>query len=159
MEKLINVLDRTIRAAIALLFGAVAVCVLIQIIARYTPPSISAPWTDEMTRLFFLYTVMLSAPWAILYHQYASIDIIAHSFKGKLKVASDILVDVIIVIVAAIGIPQASMYYKVGTVSKSTSLQLNLGLFYVVPMVIFILTVLCCIVDITRQIKKFKEEA
>lgn len=157
MEKLISVIDKIVRALLAILFGIVSFCVLVQIIARYTPPEVlTAPWTDEMTRLFFLYTVMLGAPWAILYHSYASIDVIAGRLKGRTRVLLDIFVDLVIIVVAVVGIPQANLYFGVGQVSKSTSLQINLGLFYVVPLVIFTLTVLCGTLDIWRNVKKLR---
>lgn len=38
MEKLISVIDKIVRALLAILFGIVSFCVLVQIIARYTPP-------------------------------------------------------------------------------------------------------------------------
>lgn len=155
MEKLISVVDKIVRGLLAILFGIVSFCVLVQIVARYTPPEVlTAPWTDEMTRLFFLYTIMLGAPWAILYHSYASIDVIAGRLKGRARVILDILVDLVVVAVAAVGIPQANLYFGVGQVSKSTSLQINLGLFYVVPLVIFTLTVICCVLDIIRSVQK-----
>lgn len=157
MEKFISAIDKIVRALLAILFGIVSFCVLVQIVARYTPPEVlTAPWTDEMTRLFFLYTVMLGAPWAILYHSYASIDVIAGRLKGRTRVFLDILVDLVIVAIAGVGIPQANLYFGVGQVSKSTSLQINLGLFYVVPLVIFTLTVICCALDIIRNIRKLK---
>ena len=156
MEKALRIIDKIVRAAASILFGIVSICVLIQIIARYVP-AISAPWTDEMTRLFFLYTVMVSAPWAILYHQYASIDIISSRLKGKARIMLDIFVDVVITAITACGIPFAWKYYQVGTFSRSTSLQINLGLFFVVPLVIFCLTVATCLVDIIRNVRKLRE--
>lgn len=52
MKKVLDVLDRLFHYLAAIGFGCVTVCVLVQILARYIP-GVTAPWTDEMTRLFF----------------------------------------------------------------------------------------------------------
>lgn len=155
MENALKVIDKIIKILLAILFGIISFCVLVQILGRYLP-FISAPWTDEVTRLFFLYTVMLSAPWAVIYHQYASIDVITSKFKGVAHNISNIIVDIFIMIITGIGVPQAVLYFKVGTVSKSTSLQINLGIFYIVPLIIFSLTFICCIIEIYMEIRELR---
>lgn len=81
MKKVLDVLDRLFHYLAAIGFGCVTVCVLVQILARYIP-GVTAPWTDEMTRLFFQYTIMIACPMAIKYHEYASIDVIAAQTHG-----------------------------------------------------------------------------
>ena len=49
MKKITDILDKIFHYLTALSFGLVSICVLVQVITRYTP-GISAPWTDEMTR-------------------------------------------------------------------------------------------------------------
>ena len=77
MKKVLDVLDKLFHYLAAIGFGCVTVCVLVQILARYIP-GVTAPWTDEMTRLFFQYTIMIACPMAIKYHEYASIDVIEY---------------------------------------------------------------------------------
>lgn len=151
MKKLSVVLDKMFHTLAALGFGCVMVCVLVQIIARYIP-AISAPWTDEMTRLFFLYTVMIGCPMAIKYHEYASIDVIASRLHGKVRHVLNLIVDAVILVVCIAGIPQAKLYFTVGTRSLSTSLQINLGIFYFVPLGIFVLTAIYDVLDAVNEI-------
>lgn len=136
MKKVLDVLDRLFHYLAAIGFGCVTVCVLVQILARYIP-GVTAPWTDEMTRLFFQYTIMIACPMAIKYHEYASIDVIAAQTHGTGRHILNLVSDAAILIVCLFGIPQARTYFRVGTKSLSTSLQINLGIFYVVPLVIF----------------------
>ena len=82
MKKFTEIIDRCFHVLSAVCFGLVSFCVLVQVTTRYTP-GISAPWTDELTRLFFMYTVMLGAPMAIKYREYAEIDIVTANFKRK----------------------------------------------------------------------------
>ena len=136
MKKVLDVLDRLFHYLAAIGFGCVTVCVLVQILARYIP-GVTAPWTDEMTRLFFQYTIMIACPMAIKYHEYASIDVIAAKTHGTGR--------------------HILTYFRVGTKSLSTSLQINLGIFYVVPLVIFILTAVYVVLDAINEVNLIRK--
>ena len=90
MKKITDMLDKIFHYLTALSFGLVSICVLVQVITRYTP-GISAPWTDEMTRLFFMYTIMFGAPMAIKYSEYAVIDIVTNNMHGPFRHIINIL--------------------------------------------------------------------
>ncbi len=156
MKKVLDVLDKLFHYLAAIGFGCVTVCVLVQILARYIP-GVTAPWTDEMTRLFFQYTIMISCPMAVKYHEYASIDVLAAKMHGTSRHILEIISDAVILIVCAFGIPQARMYFRVGTRSLSTSLQINLGIFYVVPLIIFILTAIYAVLDAVNEVKQIRK--
>ncbi len=156
MKKVLDVLDRLFHYLATIGFGCVTVCVLVQILARYIP-GVTAPWTDEMTRLFFQYTIMIACPMAIKYHEYASIDVIAAKTHGTGRHILNLISDAVILIVCLFGIPQARTYFRVGTKSLSTSLQINLGIFYVVPLVIFILTAVYVVLDAINEVNLIRK--
>lgn len=156
MKKVLDVLDRLFHYLAAIGFGCVTVCVLVQILARYIP-GVTAPWTDEMTRLFFQYTIMIACPMAIKYHEYASIDVIAAQTHGTGCHILNLVSDAAILIVCLFGIPQARTYFRVGTKSLSTSLQINLGIFYMVPLVIFILTAIYVVLDAINEVNLIRK--
>ena len=128
MKKITDILDKIFHYLTALSFGLVSICVLVQVITRYTP-GISAPWTDEMTRLFFMYTIMFGAPMAI-----------------------SILDYILICIVGVVGTRQAFIFWKTGLRTVSTSLRINMGVFYLVPVGIFALTSIYCAAGIISEI-------
>lgn len=139
MKKITEILDRVFHVSSAISFGCVSFCVLVQIITRYTP-GISAPWTDELTRLFFMYTIMLGAPMTIKYQEYAEIDIVTGSLKGRMSHTVNILVNICIVVFNAVAVKQAFLLFQSGFKAVSTSLQLGMWIFYLVPVGIFTLT-------------------
>ena len=116
MKKITDILDKIFHYLTALSFGLVSICVLVQVITRYTP-GISAPWTDEMTRLFFMYTIMFGAPMAIKYKEYAVIDIVTNSIHGKPRHIISILDYILICIVGVVGTRQAFIFWKTGSPS------------------------------------------
>ncbi|MEM5767212.1 MAG: TRAP transporter small permease [Bacillota bacterium] len=141
MKKIAKALDKTFSYLTAASFVLVGVCVLIQIVTRYTP-GISAPWTDETTRLLFMYTMMAGAPMAIKYREYAVIDMLLSNLNGKVRHAMLIFEHLVISAVGVVGAWQAYIFFTKGLKTLSTSLQINMGFFYVVPVGIFALTTL-----------------
>lgn len=153
MKKSIDLFDKFFHYLTAISFALVSICVLIQVITRYTP-GISAPWTDEMTRLFFLYTIMFGAPMAIKYSEYAVIDILTGSLKKNYAIIAQIFSYLIIAVVCAVGSWQALRFWSKGLRSLSTSLQINMGFFYFIPVGIFALTLMYSLLGIVMEIKK-----
>ena len=151
MKKITDILDKIFHYLTALSFGLVSICVLVQVITRYTP-GISAPWTDEMTRLFFMYTIMFGAPMAIKYSEYAVIDIVTNNMHGPFRHIINILDYVFICVVGVAGTKQAHIFWKTGLRTVSTSLRINMGIFYLVPVGIFALTSVYCVSGIIREI-------
>lgn len=156
MKKITNIFDKIFHYLTAISFGLVSICVLVQVITRYTP-GISAPWTDEMTRLFFMYTVMFGAPMAIKYNEYAVIDIVTNNMHGKLRNIISILDYIFISIVGVVGTRQAFIFWKTGLRTVSTSLRINMGIFYLVPVGIFVLTSIYCISGIIMEIVSMRK--
>ncbi len=150
MKKIANALDKMFSYLTATFFVLVSVCVLIQIITRYTP-GISAPWTDETTRLLFMYTIMAGAPMAIKYREYAVIDMLLNNLHGKARHAITIFEHLVICAVGAVGAWQAYIFFTKGLKTLSTSLQINMGIFYVVPVGIFAFTTIYSLAVIVEE--------
>ena len=150
MKKIINCFDKIFHLLTAGSFFLVSLCVLIQIITRYTP-GISAPWTDEMTRFFFLYTIMFGAPIAIKHKEYASIDILTTSLKPKIQRILNIFNALIINVVAFFGTLQALILFKTGLKTVSVSLRIPMWTFYVVPIGIFAFIFIYTIAEIVTE--------
>lgn len=117
----------------------------------------------KLMRIFFQHflrvsdTIMIACPMAIKYHEYASIDVIAAKTHGTGRHILNLISDAVILIVCLFGIPQARTYFRVGTKSLSTSLQINLGIFYVVPLVIFILTAVYVVLDAINEVNLIRK--
>lgn len=153
MNKIDMLFDKIFHCLTAVSFGAVSVCALVQVVTRYTP-GISAPWTDEMTRLFFMYTVMFGAPMAIKYSEYAVIDVITANIHGFLHHALQIVIHLLIAVFCIVGTKQALLLYKTGLRTVSASLQLPMNIFYAAPVGIFLLTAVYCVIRAVQEIIK-----
>lgn len=153
MKKIDMFFDRVFHCLTALAFGAVSFCTLVQIITRYTP-GISAPWTDELSRLFFMYTVMLGAPMAIKYAEYAVIDVVTSRIHGVLSNLLHIVIHGLIVVFCVVGFKQGLLLLKLGLKTVSSALQISMVYFYMVPVGIFLLTLIYCVIKIIGELVK-----
>jgi TRAP-type C4-dicarboxylate transport system permease small subunit len=68
------VTERVVDVILFVLFSITFFTVLIQVVSRFIP-SMAAPWTEEITRLSFVYIICFGAPLAIKYNEYARVDI------------------------------------------------------------------------------------
>ena len=84
-----------------------------------------------------MYTIMFGAPMAIKYSEYAVIDIVTNNMHGPFRHIINILDYVFICVVGVAGTKQAHIFWKTGLRTVSTSLRINMGIFYLVPVGIF----------------------
>ena len=89
---------------------------------------------------------------AIKYKEYAVIDIVTNSIHGKPRHIISILDYILICIVGGVGTWQAFIFWKTGLRTVSTSLRINMGVFYLVPVGIFALTSIYCVAGIISEI-------
>ncbi len=151
MKKIAKAFDKVFSYLTAACFILVGICVLVQIITRYTP-GLSAPWTDEMTRLLFMYTIMTGAPIAIKYREYAAIDILLNNLHGRVRHAITVFEHLVISVVGVIGTWQAYIFFTKGLKTLTTSLRINMGFFYIVPIGIFALTTIYSLALVVEEV-------
>lgn len=153
IDKISHFFDQAFHFLSFLAFMSVGILVLIQIFGRYTP-WFSTPWTDELTRMFFLYSIMLGAPMAIRFDEYAIIDVVTSNLYGKKHDVLVIFNSIIVTIITFVGMQQALKFFLSGLRTATTSLQINMGYFYVTPLMIFILTFLYSVIKSIELIQK-----
>ncbi len=151
MKKIAKILDKVFSYLTATCFILVGACVLVQIATRYTP-GLSAPWTDEMTRLFFMYTIMAGAPIAIKYREYATIDILINNLHGRVRRVITIFEYLVISVIGVVGTWQAYIFFTKGLKTLTTSLRINMGFFYIVPIGIFALTTIYSLALVVEEV-------
>ena len=147
LTKIKEVIDKAFLVLTTVFFSITSVCVLVQIVARYIP-AISAPWTDEMTRMFFLYTVMFGAPMAIKYHEYAAIDLIPDKMHGKGSTILFLFIYLVVMVVSGVAAVMSLTLFQASLTNLSTALRINMGFFNIAPLVTFSLTFMYSIVEI-----------
>jgi TRAP-type C4-dicarboxylate transport system permease small subunit len=75
LRQIFRATERVIDVILFILFSITFFTVLIQVVSRFIP-SLVVPWTEEVTRLSFVYIICFGAPLAIKYNEYARVDIL-----------------------------------------------------------------------------------
>lgn len=91
MNKLKNFLE----IIITLLFIALFVCAILQVLTRYVLPY-SLPWTEEMARFILIYITFIGAAVAIYEKSHITITILVSKLSAALKLKIQILIDLLI---------------------------------------------------------------
>jgi TRAP-type transport system small permease protein len=66
-------LDRVLRGLLALLLGTLTVCVFLQVLVRFAF-KFPLPWTEEVSRLAFVYSIFVGATLAVRENDHISVD-------------------------------------------------------------------------------------
>ena len=95
LKKIYNYLDKNLEFLFLCLFGAVCLlAVMIQVVTRVL--SISLPWTEEVSRYSFIWVTFWGMGYAIKQNNNIRFELLLNLFKGKGKIAVEILIDVIV---------------------------------------------------------------
>jgi TRAP-type C4-dicarboxylate transport system permease small subunit len=70
---MVSALDRVLRGLLALLLGALTVCVFLQVLVRFVF-RYPLPWTEEVARLAFVYAIFVGATLAVRAQDHIAVD-------------------------------------------------------------------------------------
>ncbi len=79
-------LKKVLEIGTFLSFTGLILVVLFQVITRFAFPAYSKVWTEEATRLFFVYSIAFAAPLAMKNGEYVNVDILTNLFPKSIRV-------------------------------------------------------------------------
>jgi TRAP-type C4-dicarboxylate transport system permease small subunit len=71
----VQALDRVLRGLLALLLGVLTVSVFLQVLVRFVL-KYPLPWTEEVARLSFVYSIFVGATLAVRENDHISVDVV-----------------------------------------------------------------------------------
>lgn len=86
-----NIWDVTV----AVLTGLLAIVVFLQVVTRFIL-KVPMPWTEEVTRILFVYIVFLGAGLGMRSRGHVNVDFLVSKASGRLRLIWDSLVDIIV---------------------------------------------------------------
>ena len=121
MKKVLRFLDKYLEESIAIcLVIAMTVLITAQVIFRYC--SIQVPWTEEISRYMFVWTIYLGCTAAIKHRKHLKIDAVQLLFNDKVNFVLDIVSNVVFFIFCLLLIINGTdLIYKIGFVQHQLS--------------------------------------
>jgi len=127
VKKLEHLISRFLKYGTLISTLALILSVVIQIYARFFMES-APSWTEEASRVFFIYAISFAAGLAYKQHYYVFLDLISSHLKAKgnwmLDLTVNLLVFLLFLVLAIFSIP----YIHMGLDERSPSLGFNMAI-------------------------------
>ncbi|MCM4162183.1 hypothetical protein DHC50_01105 [Arenibacter sp. A80] len=101
--------------------------VMLQIICRFSPIN-TPPWTEEASRLFFIYAMSFAAGLAMKNEFYVHLDMFYNQFPERIKRTLNMAVPSITLVLFVVMAIYAIKFVILGLSEKSPSMGLNMGI-------------------------------
>ena len=154
MNKTLCHIEKTLNTLLALMFLAMFGVVLLQVFSRYVS-FIAMPWTEELTRLAFVYIIALGSPLAIKYDDYARVDLLVEVFPLKARLLLELFVFFLVLCFVVYMSFISWDLIRLGMRQKSIYLRIPMYFAYFAIPLSFILTSIASIIKIHERVKDY----
>ncbi|MGN1413125.1 MAG: TRAP transporter small permease [Anaerovoracaceae bacterium] len=157
MKILDSILDRVEKWASILLFTAVTLVVVLQIIFRLT--GVNLTWTEEVARYLFVWLIYFGAIKAVREEKHLKVDIVALFLKEKgtlrLKLFTDVVSIVFWIIITYVMFLVMEKFSLLP--QYSPAVHINMLFVYLAPLVCGIFSIIRYVQNIIRVLIEYKE--
>ncbi len=119
-----DILEKLLEIGAFLTFLALVINVSIQVITRNLLPSITVVWTEELSRLLFVYSIVFGAPLAMKKEEYVNVDIVLNLMNKKVRWVADLLIKAVSTVLFAIVSYKGIEFAKLGISQTSAVLRI-----------------------------------
>ena len=160
MQRLVNNLNNNLEEVLCVTFTVIFVSVsLMQIVVRHS--GLTVPWTEEVARYLFIWTIFMGIPWGVKSRAHLNIDAIYNLFPPKYRSIHGIITHLLIIAFAC-----PLIYYSLDVVLKQYKLGQALTGLPMIPMwvvylcmpISFTLVIVRCIQIIVIDMFKLNNE-
>lgn len=128
---------------------------VIQIFARFFLAS-APSWTEEASRLFFIYAMSFAAGLALHEKYFVELDVFYRKFSKRIKYIVDMLVQLCTVLLFAIMGFYSVEYIQLGSTETSPSLRIPMSFAFVSILIMSVTVVIYALIEIKKLNKKQK---
>ncbi|MDT8902910.1 TRAP transporter small permease [Anaeroselena agilis] len=160
MRLLFDLMDKFLKFGAVVCVGGMIAVVILQVYARALLPQVPA-WTEEASRLFFIYTIGFAAGPAIFEKAYVNVDVVLMKLGPGVRRALELGVDVVLLAFFAVLTVEAHKLLKAVEGTTSAALLWPMEAFYggILIMVLFVAVYLAlALLNSLRSIRSTKEE-
>ncbi|MFY0598216.1 MAG: TRAP transporter small permease [Cyclobacteriaceae bacterium] len=150
-----RILSKTLEAGTLLSTVAFIGSILFQIYARLFLPS-APSWTEEASRLFFVYAMSFAAGLAVKDNEYVFLDLFYERMKPSVQKTIDVLVPGIVSLLFLIMGIFAIQYVQLGIPEKSPSIGISMAWIFGSVLVMSVTIAIYSIHEIIDKINEIK---
>ena len=127
MKRAIRIIGSFLKYGTLLSTTALILSVLVQIYARFFMEN-APSWTEEASRLFFIYAICFASGLAFKQNYFVSLDLITNILSKKSNKMLETVITAIVFLLFLVVAIYAVSYIKLGLVEKSPSLGFNMSI-------------------------------
>lgn len=152
MKKITKLIDNILEGGTLLSFIALIFVVSLQVFARFALPK--APhWTEEASRIFFIYTVCFASGLAVRDKAYVNVDLILVRFRGRARAFVQLMLDGLVAGFMAVVFYFSIPFVKIGMIQKSAALGVTMSYLFVSVSLLSATIILYTLYDIAGDLK------
>ncbi|MEM9014731.1 MAG: TRAP transporter small permease [Pseudomonadota bacterium] len=127
------------------------VIVMAQVIFRYGLNN-SLAWTEELSKTLMVWTAFLVAPWAYREKANVAIELFSDALHPRIRAAGQIIITLLIIWIVSIFLRESVDFVMRGMQSRSASLPISTGYFYLIVPVSFAALLIAAIEQFLRDV-------
>lgn len=153
MKKINKLISRILKVGTLGSTAALVLSVVVQIYARFFMES-APSWTEEASRLFFIYAISFAAGLAFKQNYFVSLDLISSRLSEKGNRMLSILVTSLVAFLFLVMMIYSISYIKLGYIEKSPSLGFNMSISFASIFIMCLALVFYSSIKLFQLIKK-----
>ncbi len=128
--------------------------VCFQIITRLCIPSFAKVWTEEMSRLLFVYSIAFAAPLAMKHNEYVNVDFVLDLLPKKVRKVVDLCISFGVVVLLAVILKEAFAFAMLGKNQVSVTMGYKMMYVYMAMPIMLSFMLLYAIINLYKKIKE-----
>ena len=122
-----NIVGRILKFGTLLSTWGLILTVLLQIICRFTPFN-TPPWTEEASRILFIYAMSFAAGLAMKNEFYVHLDMFYNRFPERFKTVLNLAIPIVTLVLFLVMAIYSVKFILLGIPEKSPSMGFNMGI-------------------------------
>ena len=147
-----SLMDKLLEIGAVLSISAMIVVVVIQVFSRFALPR-TPPWTEEATRILFIYMVSFAGGLAVREKAFVNVDTFINYLPLKTRQTLQMIIDLAIVVFMGIIVYHASFFVKIGAMQRSSALLIPMSYVFVGTLIVALFIGIYTAIDLVRNTK------
>ena len=155
MKNTVRVISKILKIGTLISTLGLLLSVVVQIYARFFMDN-APSWTEEASRLFFIYAICFASGLAFKQHYFVALDLITSRLNKRWNSILELLVNSLVLLLFSIISIYSISYIQLGFVEKSPSLGFNMSISFASILLMSFSICFFSLVMIFQQIKMFR---
>lgn len=149
-------MDKILELGALLSIATMIIVVIIQVFSRFALPK-TPSWTEEATRILFIYMVSFAGGLAVREKAFVNVDTFINYLPLKARQFLQIMIDIMIILFMGIIVYHAIFFVKIGAMQRSAALLLPMSYVFAGMLIVAFFIGLYTLLDLVHDVRSFSK--